>query len=249
MIKNTVAPIPIELLKEYFSDDTIVFNIDYAESILKGDKLITYLSNLDVPCTLTGFDKVSTEDKFSFVKDYMNAKLIIKNYELEVCVLRILYELSGLEWVVEYEEIENILSYEEICNFCQDNQDMIQTWLTMLASLSIFALTTIVDEEEKILDALKEEFQTIDDYDFCGVNFAMMLRHEATQELLVDDREVFYFEKQFNEQMYKGQDLYTYWNNENNAMAIITWGISSGDITFDEFNTNIEKGLDDVSAI
>tara|TARA_B110000967_G_C18872357_1_gene556181 strand:- start:1178 stop:1927 length:750 start_codon:yes stop_codon:yes gene_type:complete len=249
MIRNTVAPIPIELLKEYFTDDTIVFNIDYAESILKGEKLITYLSNLDVPSTLTGFDKVSAEDKFSFVKDYMNAKLIIKNYELEVCVLRILYELSGLEWIVDYEEIENILSLEEICVFCQDNQDMIQTWLTMLASLSIFALTTIVDEEEKILDSLKEEFETINDYDFCGANFAMMLRHDATQQLLVAEREVFYFEKQFNEQMYKGQDLYTYWNNDNNTMAIITWGISSGDITFDEFNANIEKGLDDVSAI
>ena len=77
----------------------------------------------------------------------------------------------------------------------------------------------------------------------------MMLRHDATQQLLVAEREVFYFEKQFNEQMYKGQDLYTYWNNDNNTMAIITWGISSGDITFDEFNANIEKGLDDVSAI
>ena len=89
MIKNTVAPIPIELLKEYFSDDTIVFNIDYAESILKGDKLITYLSNLDVPSKLTGWDKVSTVDKFSFIKDYMNAKLVINNFALEICVLKL----------------------------------------------------------------------------------------------------------------------------------------------------------------
>ena len=48
MFKDTIAPIPIELLKEYFSDDTIIFNVDYANSILKGEKLITYLSNLDV---------------------------------------------------------------------------------------------------------------------------------------------------------------------------------------------------------
>lgn len=248
MIKNTVAPIPIELLKEYFSDDTIVFNIDYAESILKGDKLITYLSNLDVPCVLTGWNKVSTEDKFSFIKDYMNAKLVIKSYELELCVLKILYELSYLEFWAEYEDTESILTYEETCSFCEANQDMIQNWLTMLASCSIYALTT-VGENADLSDLVLEEFETINDYDYCGVNFVMLFRHELTQELLSADRPVYYFEKQFNEPMFKGQDLFTYWDHNNNTMAIITQGISSGEIIHAEFAANIEKGLDDVSAI
>ena len=247
MIKNTVAPIPIELLKEYFSDDTIVFNIDYAESILKGDKLITYLSNLDVPSKLTGWDKVSTVDKFSFIKDYMNAKLVIKNYELEACVLQILFELSYLEFFVRY-ECEDILTREEICSFCEDNKDLIQTWLTMLASCSLYALTT-VGEDNDLCDLISKEFETIDYYDYCGVNFVMLFRHEIIQELLSADREVYYFEKQFNEPMFKGQDLFTFWNHENNTMAIITWGISSGEILHDEFYANIEKGLDNVSAI
>ena len=117
MIKDTVAPIPIELLKEYFNDDSIVFNIDYAESVLKGDKLITYLSNLDIPCKLTGWNKVSKEEKFAFIKDYMNAKLIINSTELEVCVLKILFEASYLHFIERY-ECENILIEEEILEFC-----------------------------------------------------------------------------------------------------------------------------------
>lgn len=246
MIKDTIAPIPIELLKEYFSDDSIIFNINYAESILKGEKLITYLSNLDVPCKLTGWDKVSSSDKLSFIKDYMNSKLIVKNYELELCVLKILYEASQLEFFVEYQN-EDILTKEEILSFCknEDNKDTIDKWLTMLASCSLYALTTVPD----IAEMVKKEYEIIDDYDYCGVNFVQLFRHEVTQELLTSDREVYYFDKQFNETMFKGANMYSYWNNDANSMAIITWGISSGDITYNEFNSMIQKGLDNVSTI
>jgi len=245
MIKDTIAPIPIELLKEYFSDDSIIFNIDYANSILKGDKLITYLSNLDVPSKISGWGEVGKQEKFDFVKDYMNSKLIISNWELEVCVLKILYETSDLEFFAQYEDCEDILNKEEITEFCKDNEELIDRWLTMLASCSLFALTTVDELKEMVI----EEYETIDDYDYCGVNFANLFKHELTQQLLSNDCDVYYFEKQFNEPMFKGKNLFAYWFNENNTMAIITAGISSGDITFDDFNANIEKGLEDVSAV
>lgn len=247
MIKNTVAPIPIELLKEYFTDDTIVFNIDYAESILKGDKLITYISNLDVPCQLTGWNKVSTADKFEFVKDYMNAKLVIKNYELESCVLKILCEASDTVFYKQYES-EDILTDDEAKNFCTDNEDLINRWLTIIASLSIFALTTVPDLVEGI-GSIKDEFQVIDNYEFCGVNFVQLLRHELTQDLIIEDRPVYYFEKQFNEPMFKGNALYRYWNTDANTLAIVTMCISTGDMIYNEFQSAIEKGLEDVSPI
>ena len=245
MIKDTIAPIPIELLKEYFSDDSIIFNIDYAESILKGEKLITYLSNLDVPSKLSGWEKVSTEDKFSMIKDYMNAKLVVNNWELEVCVLKILFEASDLDFFVAYEDCEDILNEQEILQFCKENKELIDKWLTILASCSVYALTTVDDLKDMII----EEYETIDDYDYCGVNYVQLFRHELTQALLTAERDVYYFEKQFNEPMFKGKNMFAYWLNETNTMAAITAGISSGDITFDEFNANIEKGLDDVSAI
>ena len=247
MIKNTVAPIPIELLKEYFSDDSIIFNIDYAKSILKSEKLITYISNLDVPCQLTGWDKVSTVDKFAFVKDYMNAKLVIKNYELESCVLKILCEASDTMFYKQYES-EDILTDDEVKSFCADNEDLINRWLTIIASFSIFVLTTVPDLVEE-MGSIRDQFQVIDNYDFCGVNFVQLLRHELTQDLIIEDRPVYYFEKQFNEPMFKGHALYKYWNTEANTMAIITMGISSGDILYDEFQSAIEEGLEDVSAI
>lgn len=245
MIKDTVAPIPIELLKEYFSDDSIIFNIDYSASLLKGDKLITYLSNLDVPCKISGWDKVSTDDKFSLIKDYMNAKLVIKNYELEVCVLKILYEASYLEFFVKYEDCKDILTNEEIVEFCKNNKELIDKWLTILASCSIYALTTVPE----LADMVKEEYESIDDYDYCGVNFVRLFEHEIAQELITADREAYYFDKQFNEPMFKGANLFSYWNTNNNIMSNVVWGISSGDIKYNEFMAAIEEGLSNVSAI
>ena len=43
---ETTAPIKIEELKKYFADKETFYVIDYANSDLKGSKLLTYLSNL-----------------------------------------------------------------------------------------------------------------------------------------------------------------------------------------------------------
>lgn len=246
-IKDTVAPIPIELLKEYFSDDSIVFNIDYSKSLLKGDKIITYLSNLDVPCKLTGWDKVSTEDKLSFVKEYMNAKLVIVSPELEVCVLKILYEAAEYSFFISYEgHVENILDKDEIEQFIKENKEMIDKWLIMMASLSLFGVYTIPEFQQMV----KDEYEMIDDYDYCGVNFVRLLHHEIAQELMTAETDdIYYFEKQFNEPMFKGKNLFAYWENDANSLAIMSWAISSGEATYQQFHSEIEKGYEDASAI
>ena len=46
---KTIAPIAIEDLKKYFLDKSITYNIDYTNSKIKGTKLLTYISNLDIP--------------------------------------------------------------------------------------------------------------------------------------------------------------------------------------------------------
>ena len=49
MIIETKAPIAIDDLKKHFTDENVEFLIDYDKSDLKGEKLLTYLSNLDLP--------------------------------------------------------------------------------------------------------------------------------------------------------------------------------------------------------
>ena len=244
-LRDTVAPIPIDLLKEYFTDDSIIFNIDYADSTLKGDKLITYISNLDVPTILCGWSKVSKDDKFELIQHYMNSKLVINNFELEDCVLRILHEAAYLHYQDFMPPVEGILNQEEIVSFVKENKDLIDRWLTMCASLSVYAITTITEFDA----SAREQFKVIDDYDWCGVNFAALIKHDNFQSLITLDCDRFYFEKQFHEHMFKGKNLFFYWQTDANIMAILADGISSGTITHAEFYSEIQKGLDDVSAL
>ena len=76
MQKTTIAPIPLEDLKEYFANKELTFLIDYENSTLKGEKFLTYLSNLDVPCDVVlGKDKDSI---LELVEVYMNTRMLVK---------------------------------------------------------------------------------------------------------------------------------------------------------------------------
>ena len=77
MIRNTIAPIPIEDLKAYFENKEITFIIDYNNSTLKGEKLLTYLSNLDVPCDIN-FKGTKQEDVNEFLVSYMSTRMLVK---------------------------------------------------------------------------------------------------------------------------------------------------------------------------
>ena len=56
MIIETKAPIAIDELKKYFTDKDVSYLIDYEKSDLKGKKLLTYLSNLDIPADIKNVD-------------------------------------------------------------------------------------------------------------------------------------------------------------------------------------------------
>ena len=70
MIIETTAPIAIDELKKHFENNDVSYLIDYHKSELKGEKLLTYLSNLDLPCDLKNWD-------YSLLKDYFNSTSIL----------------------------------------------------------------------------------------------------------------------------------------------------------------------------
>ena len=57
-IIKTPAPIDITDLKKYFVDKETFFEIDYAASTIREEKLLVYISNLDLPCDI----KVDNDD-------------------------------------------------------------------------------------------------------------------------------------------------------------------------------------------
>jgi hypothetical protein len=104
-IIETIVPISIENLKIYFNNKETFYLIDCKNSELKGNKLLTYLSNLDLPSDVKDPD-------LELVKDYLNSSSLVNINSLENIVIDILLEYKGIlsvfnMYIVKLEEFKN----------------------------------------------------------------------------------------------------------------------------------------------
>ena len=129
-IIETVVPISIENLKKYFNNKETFYLIDCKNSELKGNKLLTYLSNLDLPSDVKDPD-------LELVKDYLNNSSLVNINSLENIVIDILLEYKG------------ILKTDNYKNFIKENENIISIWSNKLDSLSIFNMYIVKLEEFK----------------------------------------------------------------------------------------------------
>ena len=114
----SIAPIPLDDLKEYFANKELKFLINYENSTLKGDKFLTYLSNLDVPCDVIFSDK-DKDSIFELVKEYMNTRMLVKLPTLEVITLQILLASKGIDNGLYYDN--KLFSIAELKAFAEQN--------------------------------------------------------------------------------------------------------------------------------
>ena len=200
MVIKTTAPIAIEELKKYFTDKTVSFEIDYANSTLQGEKLLTYLSNLEIPCNVVNYDE-------ALLGDYLRASLLVNIPSLEGDALSLLFMHKNGDEVIFKEEIA--------------------LWEKKIDSLTLFNMYTINVPE---IQEWVEQFPTDESNDLTGINFISLLKHEGTYELFqkINEENLTYYPKYFNDYMFKGNNLYSYWANESNPLFLLTWGISTG---------------------
>lgn len=217
---NVSAPIAIEDLKKYFTDKTTFYNINYAESKLKGSKLITYLSNLDLPVDIEL--NVEQEDLYALVKDYMNSPMLVNIQSLEFTVISILAEAKQLT-----KDTTHI-------KFIEENKELVDKWINKLDSLTLYNMF-IINSDETIKFA--ESFPIDETKDIAGVNFISLLKHPEFYSLYqkVDQSKLKFYKNYFNEYMFKGKNMYSFWANENNPLFLLTFAIGSGKITTDQY--------------
>jgi hypothetical protein len=199
-IIETAVPIPIDVLKQYFEDKSTSFMIDYEKSELKGSKLITYLSNLDIPCDVKNYDE-------ELIGEYLNSTMIVNIPALEMEVLSLIMMHKMNEEVPFKEEVES--------------------WEKKIDSLTLYNMYTLNDEDIK---EWVKQHPTDDTKDLKGVNFISLLKNEETYCLfeLIKQENLTYYSNYFEEYMFKGKNLFSYWANENNPLYLLTWGITSG---------------------
>lgn len=231
-IVETVAPISIENLKKYFTDKTTFFIINYKESSLKGLKLLTYLSNLDIPCDIncTGCD---SDEVYDLIKEYLHSTMIVNIPSLEKAVTSILLQAKGLSSIYDH-------------NFVKENREILDLWIKKLDSLSLYNMSIIGDKHFK---EFIDNFETDESSDLIGVNFVSLLKNEDFYEFYgnIDSSNLKNYTHYFNDYMFKGKNLYSYWANKNNPMFLLTYGIAEGMITGETYNSAKQQTLEELA--
>lgn len=211
------APLEIGDLQLYFENKDIKFLIDYEESTLKGEELLVYLSNLELPCDLKIDDDTTMAE---LGKIYLKFEKIIDIPILEKFIIdalfghrRILFGNS------QYMSLENLLS------FVQENEEQLEAWCDKLDSLTLYNLYTI--DQEQMKDFVKSHIE--DDTDSIrGINFVSILKNENFYyyyNSLDDSKKLKYYSKYFNDYMFAGKGLFDFWAVKENPLFVLSWGL------------------------
>lgn len=215
---HTTAPIKIEDLKLYFQDKELTFLIDYKGSTIKAEKLLLYISNLDIPCDI----RISgREEILEIMTAYLAGSFLVNVPSLEKLAISLLLQHKGLEEVVDQPLLDTLSPY-------------LVDWTQKLESLPLFNMYSINDDELK--NWVINNHEVDDTSDLKGINFVSLLKYEDFyyfyQQISSTPK---YYSALFNEYIFKGKNLYAYWANENNPMFLLTHAIASGTLDTEEY--------------
>ena len=159
----------IEDLKKHFEDKETSYLIDYEKSELKGEKLLTYLSNLDLPCDL----KNITPD---LLKDYFHSTSLVNCRELEEMAIDVL---------LQYKVVDNF--GPEIQKFISENFEIVKKWTQKLDSLSLYNMYMV---NEQSLKNMSKSFPHDDTDELEGINFISIVKIQRFLNFTVKSKKI-----------------------------------------------------------
>jgi hypothetical protein len=232
-VKQTKVPFSIDEMREYFLDKNKFFIIDYKNSELHGNRFLSYVGNLEIPFELN-YQGMTKEQKFELLNEFFKSRTIIKFDSLALTAAEVLLasrKIDDTNFVTN-----SILTLEEKLEFISENEETIHRWNTFLLSTNIFMLTTVAELNEQY--HIKECYPQIIDPQYLGQNVVQMFAVPGFMERFFSvpaDREIFYFKHQFEDYIYKGKNLYSYFRNPENTPFIIFEGMMNGTFTPEHF--------------
>lgn len=229
---KTIAPISLENLKIYFGDKSTRYLIDYKNSKLQEQKILTYLSNLDVNCDIH-IEDFNDADNAKLLQTYFGSTTLVNIPTLERAAMGVLFEYKGL------------IQPGYFANFIKENLELVKSWVQKLDSLVLFNTYTINDE------AAKQEVKNYpeDDTDSVqGINWVSLLKNEEFFYFyqILDVSNLRYYSRYFSENMFKGRNLYSFWATEKNPMFLITWGILEEKINSKEWSNLLNQAQQEI---
>lgn len=212
---TTTAPISIEHLRQYFTDKSVKFIIDYENSTLKGIKLLTYLSNLDVPADI--HVERNTPDFYELLTEYLKCTSLVNIDALEKETIHLLLVYRGLSQDVTYQD------------FIEQNTNLIEEWASKLDSLTLYNMYTVNDDFFKdFVKSHPEGESTVR-----GINFVSLLKHESFFRFFqsVQTNKLKFFREYFEDYIFKGKNLFSFWATEHNPLFLLTYSITQGTVS------------------
>lgn len=238
--RNTIVPIPIDAIREFFINKEIVFMVDYADSRLKGATFLTYLSNLNVPADVLITSQFTKEDYFSLMKAYMTQRMITDCPMLNHLSARILLLAKGTPFQeLPYESPFAQLQGSEIADneseimyeFMVDNKDIVINWMHFMDSSYVFCAHSIAAIREKVKP--EENFEVIDNKEYVGHNIVRLYGLNGFMAFYFSIEQPLrqsYFKQQFEEYMFANKRLVEWFDVNQNVIARGVEGLANGKI-------------------
>ena len=229
-ISNSIfstAPIDLEDIKKYFVDKTINFQLDYSKSELHTEKFLIYVSNLGIPADLILTKNLSFYQKFSLLEAYMNISSVVSLRTLNLAASSIVMRRKGYNLKDTYPN--PYFTEEEADLFINDHIEMVDQWIKFLDSCTIYAQKCIPELDH-------EEFLTMG---IPIINNKNYVGHSIIQLFSLDFffhnyytkplGELAYFRPQFEDYMFQGKNLFSYFATKHNFLLpmLRTLGSSS----------------------
>lgn len=224
MTLTTTVPIPRETLRTLFpsTDEQVVIDVD--EASLTPDKILIYLTNLNIDATfhftsLTGF--------FNLLKAYLKSPMLHDYRQLEHAVLEMLLQIKGIDR-------ETSIDYHEVI-VDPDLRETITRWLSLTESLSLYM--------EKQVTGVLPDAPVNDSTELTGINFVKLLAHDRLPLVLLNPHpsRLVYHHHFYDNIVFRGSTLENYWLATNNALCVIDLALRSGEITQSDLAEKLEE--------
>lgn len=213
-LRLATAPISGALIREYFTNKNLFFVIDYVGSKLKGKQLLTYLTNLSLPFDIRlGETEVKYEDYAEFMIAYFEQQSVIECGGAHVMAADILLTAKGLDRSLSPYGLP--VTTDQVTRFINENQELVNRHLQFIDSSQVYALFAI--ESLNAHYKPKERFPIRNDKFCVGQNIAALFTVPEFTGLYFNipgaKYEMYYFEHQFEQYMFKNKRLAHYFGH------------------------------------
>jgi hypothetical protein len=216
-ILEVTVPLKVEELKRFIENkEETFYYINYSKSDINEGVFLNYLSNLELPCDVI-LEDMSFEEKERFFKAYMSSKSIVNTESVALNIARILLEYRGIDTSEMYQN--PALDPKETKLFIEKNEGLLKNWEHFIESTIVYALYITKDVE--VDNDIKSQTPAIDDSNFVGLNIVNMFKIPSFLEfffLAPIKHELSFFTRQFEEYMFKGNNLYEYFFSDQNQI-------------------------------